>query len=153
MKDIKLIEWEEKYRNDFVRLSIEWLEKYVVVEEEDLRILNDPKGQVLEKGGNIFFAVSKMDVIGTVAMIKIDGYSFELAKLAVTEEFKGYKIGQRLVEACIRYAKDKNADKIILYTNKRLIPAIRLYKKLGFKEVPLINNKYQESDMKMELGL
>ncbi len=153
MKKIKIVEWDEKYHCNFINLSIEWLEKYVSVEDADLKILNDPHGQILDNGGNIFFAISGTDVVGTVAMIKIDENAFELAKLAVTEQFKGYKIGNQLMEACIHYAKNKNACKIILYTNQKLIPAIHLYKKYGFNEVPLVNNKYLESDMKMELSL
>ena len=153
MKEIKIVDWDEKYHRNFINLSIEWLEKYVSVEDTDLKILNDPHGQILDNGGNIFFAISETDVVGTVAMIKIDENAFELAKLAVTEQFKGYKIGNQLMGACIHYAKSKNACKIVLYTNQKLIPAIHLYKKYGFNEVPLVNNKYLESDMKMELSL
>jgi ribosomal protein S18 acetylase RimI-like enzyme len=150
MKKFEIVDWNEKYHRDFINLSIEWLEKYVFVEDADLKILNDPHGQILDNGGNIFFAVTGTDVVGTVAMIKIDENTFELAKLAVTEQYKGYKIGNQLMEACIHYAKSKNAHKIILYTNQKLIPAIHLYKKYGFNEAPLVNNKYIESDMKME---
>jgi ribosomal protein S18 acetylase RimI-like enzyme len=151
MKTIRIVEWDEKYHSNFINLSIEWLEKYVSVEDEDLKILNDPHGQILDNGGNIFFAVSDTDIVGTVAIIKIDENAYELAKLAVTEQFKGYKIGNRLMDACIHYAKEKNACKIILYTNHKLIPAIHLYEKYSFREVPLGKNKYLESDMKMEM--
>ena len=40
---IKIVEYEERYRDDFKRLSYEWLEKYVSVEPEDEKILNNPK--------------------------------------------------------------------------------------------------------------
>ncbi|WP_202903148.1 hypothetical protein [Paenibacillus gorillae] len=69
MKHIKIVEWDEKYHSSFINLSIEWLEKYVSVEEADLQILNDPQGQILDNGGTIFFAISESDAVGTAAMI------------------------------------------------------------------------------------
>ena len=152
MNDVKIVMWEDKYHQAFVDLSIEWLEKYVSVEPADLEILHHPYESVLNDGGEIFFAIVADAVVGTVAMIK-SGNVFELAKLAVTEKHKGKKIGNRLMERCIAYAKENGADKIILYTNHKLVPAIYLYKKYGFCEVEIGNNKYIESDMKMELKL
>lgn len=85
-------------------------------------------------------------------MIRSDNV-FELAKLAVTERHKGKKIGNLLMQRCIAFAKEKGVDKVILYTNHKLVPAICLYKKFGFCEVDIGCNKYIESDMKMELKI
>ncbi len=153
MDEVEVIEWEDKYSIDFMSLSIEWLEKYVFVEPSDLEILNHPHAVILDKGGNIFFAKYAGRIVGTVAMIKGDADTFELAKLAVSEEFKGLKIGNQLMEKCMQFAKKNGAKMIMLYTNHKLIPAIGLYKKYGFKKVTLEHNKYLESDMKMELVL
>jgi len=57
------------------------------------------------------------------------------------------------MDKCLSVAKENNSKKIILYTNHILTSAIALYKKFGFKEIPLVNNKYIESDLKMELIL
>ncbi len=151
MKEIKIVEYEEKYHSDFKRLSYEWLEKYVSVEPEDEKILNNPKEVILSKGGFIFFAKYNEEIVGTASLIKVDEDIFELAKLAVTEKYQGLKIGKMLIEKCLYVAKQKNAKKVILFTNHILISAIELYKKFGFKEVPIVNNKYIESDLKMEL--
>ncbi|MFF2089471.1 GNAT family N-acetyltransferase [Paenibacillus sp. NPDC058174] len=153
MNHIHIVEWDEKNHSSFINLSIEWLEKYVSVEEADLKMLNDPQGQILDNGGTIFFAISESEAVGTAAMIKLDDTTFELAKLAVKEEFKGRKIGNQLMDACIHYAKAHSANKIILFTNHKLVPAIHLYEKYGFHQVLLANNKYIEADIKMELIL
>ena len=152
MNEIKIVEWADNYHQAFIDLSVEWLERYVSVEPADLEILYHPYESILNDGGEIFFALIDGDIAGTVAMIK-NGSAFELAKLAVTEKHKGKKIGNLLMERCITFAKEKCAEKIILYTNHKLIPAICLYKKYGFCEVDIGNNKYIESDMKMELKL
>lgn len=153
VKEIKIVEYEEKYHSDLKRLSYEWLEKYVSVEPEDEKILNNPKEVILDKGGFIFFAKYNEEVVGTVSLIKVDENVFELAKLAVTEKYQGLKIGKMLMEKSLYVAKQNNAKKVILFTNHILISAIELYRKFGFKEVPIVKNKYIESDLKMELKI
>jgi DNA polymerase III epsilon subunit-like protein len=48
MVAIKIIEWEDKYAEQFKRLSLEWLEKYVSVEPADLEIINNPHRSILD---------------------------------------------------------------------------------------------------------
>lgn len=57
------------------------------------------------------------------------------------------------MKKCLHVAKQKGTKKIILYTNHTLTSAIELYKKFNFKEIPIEDNKYIESDIKMELKL
>lgn len=153
MKNIKIVEYEERYHDDLKRLSYEWLEKYVSVEPEDEKILNNPKEVVLDKGGFIFFVEYGEEIVGTVSLIRVDETTFELAKLGVTEKYQGLKIGNMLMEKCLYVAKQKKAKRIILFTNHILTSAIAVYKKFDFKEIPLVNNKYIESDIKMEVNL
>lgn len=153
MENIVIVEFEEKYHADFKRLSYEWLEKYALAEPADDQILNHPREVILDRGGFIFFVKFADQVVGTISMIKIDETAFELAKLAVTAEYQGLRIGTRLMEKCLNVARNAGSKRIILYTNHVLIAAIALYNKFGFKEAPFESNKYQESDMKMELNL
>ena len=146
--DIKIIEWEDKYADEFISLSVEWLEKYLSVEPADLEILNNPHKMILDNGGMVFFAKSGNNIVGTVAVIKKNDV-FELAKLSVTESYKGRKIGNMLIEKAISFAENKGTSYIYLFTNHKLVPAINLYKKYGFYEIPLIENGYIESDIKM----
>jgi ribosomal protein S18 acetylase RimI-like enzyme len=153
MQEIEIVEFENKYHDDLKRLSYEWLEKYALLEPEDERILKNPKEIVLDKGGYIFFAKCSEEVVGTVSLIRVDENTFELAKLAVSEPYQGLKIGRMLMEKSLDVAKQKGAKKVILYSNHLLTSAIELYKRFSFKEIPIINNKYVESDLKMELYL
>ena len=73
--------------------------------------------------------------------------------MAVDEKFQGQKIGNQLLEFCIRKAKELGAKKLILYSNTILGPAIHLYEKYGFKKVPMGNSEYKRSNIKMELNL
>lgn len=151
MSEVSIIPYNSQYKEDFKRLSYEWLEKYVRVETEDERILNNPETVVLHGGGFIFFAQYNNEIVGTVSLIKlIEENAFELAKLAVTEKYQGLKIGRKLVEKCMEVAKHEGVDKVILFTNHKLTSAIELYKKFGFSFVSLENNKYLEADLRME---
>ena len=70
--------------------------------------------------------------------------------MAVDEKYRGQKIGKALGEAAIEKAHTFGAHKIILYSNTILTPAIGLYRKLGFVEVP-VDGPYKRSNIKMEL--
>jgi GNAT superfamily N-acetyltransferase len=72
--------------------------------------------------------------------------------MAVDERFRGQKIGLALSEAAIEKARALGAKKIILYSSTKLVPAINLYRKLGFVEVP-VDGPYKRSDIKMQLKL
>lgn len=138
-----------EYREDFKNLNVEWLEKYFEVEEHDLEQLENPE-EILENGGHIFFANLEGKNVGTVTLIKENDKEFELAKMAVTESAKGNGIGNILMEHSISEAKRLGAEKLILLSNRSLMPAITLYEKFGFVEVPITNNPYARGNIKME---
>jgi len=56
-----------------------------------------------------------------------------------------------MMEFCIARYHELQAKKIILYSNTLLGPAIHLYKKFGFTEVPLTGAIFKRSNIKMEL--
>jgi len=150
---IQIVEYEEKYHDWFKRISYEWLKNYNLLEDVDEKIINNPKEIILDNGGYVFFAKYGEEIVGTASLIKVDEKIFELAKLAVTEKYQGLKISNVLMEKCLDVAKQNNATKIILYSNRLLTSALKLYEKFKFQEIPLTNNKYEESDIKMELLL
>lgn len=150
---VEIIEFEEGYIEDLRKLTYEWIEKYFYIEPEDEAFLNHPGEKVLGSGGHIFLAKYGDQVIGTVALFKISQDTFELAKLAVTEKYQGLKVGKKLMDHCLKVARQEGVQRIILDTNRKLVAAVALYRKFGFKEVPIGANKYIEVDLKMELAL
>ena len=76
-----------------------------------------------------------------------------MAKLAVNKKFQGQKLSNLLVEACIDFAKKKNAEKIMLMSSTKLTPALNLYRKYNFTETPLDATDYHRADIQMELYL
>ncbi|RCL68536.1 MAG: GNAT family N-acetyltransferase, partial [Bacteroidetes bacterium] len=65
--DLNIIDFEKKLEKDFYNLNIEWLKKIFIVEKYDEEILSNSKKYIIDKGGEIFFAKTKDEIIGTVA--------------------------------------------------------------------------------------
>jgi DNA-binding MarR family transcriptional regulator/predicted GNAT family N-acyltransferase len=151
-EEVEIIPYAPELKSHFQRLNEEWISKYFVIEEPDRQVFNNPESKILEPGGKIFFARYNEEIVGTCALIKENGH-FELAKMAVTESLRGKQIGKKLGMQIIEEAKKMGADKLILVSNTKLVPAINLYKKLGFVPVRLNDHdrSYNRVDIKMEL--
>ena len=132
-------------------LNYEWLEKYFKVEKGDVVSLSNPQTEIIDKGGFIYFAKRNDEIIGTVSLLKKSESIFELGKMAVTEKAQGLGIGKLLVEHCLKVAKEKNIEKLILYSNTQLASAIHLYKKYGFTQIELEQGLYERANIKMEI--
>jgi GNAT superfamily N-acetyltransferase len=148
-----IIDYQDKYQQDFRRLNLEWLEQYNLVESHDLEILDHPRENVIERGGFIFLLKEDDTIIGTAGLFKVNDEEYELIKMFVLPQYRGKKFGDLLLQQCIRKAKETNVPKIILYSNSRLQTAIRLYERYGFKHVDVIDAPFVTADVKMELIL
>lgn len=150
---LEIIPFNQKYAKDFYNLNIEWLEKYFFVEKYDEKVLSNPRKYIVDAGGFIFFVKKEHKIIGTIALINQNTF-FELSKMAISPKHQGLKIGQQLMEYCIKFAKKQQWKSITLYSNRKLVPAINLYKKVGFIEVPLEKDvHYERANIKMMLTL
>ena len=78
---------------------------------------------------------------------------FELAKMTVSESVRGLGVGRALGEAAIAYARSVGARRVELLTNSSLVPAITLYRALGFIDVPLGETEYARANVHMVLDL
>ena len=138
----------------FKSLNLEWLDTYFKVEPIDELVLNNPKREVIDKGGFIFMIQKNYNTIGTFAFIKKSRKIYEFSKMAITPNERGNGYGNMAMEFLIQFAKNKKWSKLILYSNTKLKNSIHLYKKYGFKEIPLGKNLiYSRGNIKMELIL
>ena len=152
--NVEIVTYRKSYAKHFADLNYEWIAKSYGVEDHDREILDAPEESIIRPGGQIFFARVKGDVAGTVALENHSSDSFELVKMAVSPSFRGLGIGDSLIEACIEYARKKGKKSIALDSNTKQIAAINLYRKYGFKEVPIDpNSPYVRVNIRMELVL
>jgi ribosomal protein S18 acetylase RimI-like enzyme len=149
---IVIAAFNKKYSEQFFLLNKAWIEESWRLEDSDKKDLLNPD-KIVENGGQVFFALNNKSVIGTVAMIKSSFDRFELAKMTVQEDFRGKGIANMLMDECLKFAKQNNANEIFLISNDSLIIARNLYDKYGFKEVKLDSQKYDRGNVKMILKI
>ena len=150
---VEIINFSEEQKEAIKVLNYEWLEKYFTVEKNDIISLSNPKEEIIDKGGFIFYAKLNNEIIGTASLLKKSATVFELGKMAVSQKAQGHKIGTLLLEHCLTFAKQKDIKTLILYSNTQLKSALHLYRKYGFSEVDLEEGLYERADIKMEKHL
>jgi predicted GNAT family N-acyltransferase len=138
-----------QYKEEFSRLNQAWIQKYFKIEPKDIEQLSNPE-KIVEQGGQVFFILQDSEVLATCALIKINPGTYELAKMAVAESHLGQSLGNQLMQKALSWAESQKAQKIIIRSNTRLIPALSLYKKFGFKTTRLgPNADYERCDIEM----
>ncbi len=153
MNEMTFSNYKPQFANDFKQLNLEWIAKYFTVEEHDVEQLSNPESYIINKGGEVLFAILDEKVIGTCALIKTSETEFEMAKMAISPNYRGLHIGYKLGEYFKEKAKQMGAKRIWLESNRVLTPAISLYNKLGFKEIPIDYTPYARADIRMELWI
>jgi putative acetyltransferase len=153
MDGVEIVLYTDMFRDDFKRLNLVWIEQYFVVEPHDLEQLEEPETHVIASGGAILMAIFQGQVVGCCALIQTAPRVYELAKMAVNTSVQGKGIGQKLGEKAISWAQERSAERLWLESNRRLESALRLYERLGFREVPMAETPYVRADIKMELDL
>ncbi len=146
---LQIVTFDAAYRDDFRRLNVAWLTRYFRVEPIDERVLGFPEAEILAPGGEILFALLDGVVVGTVAL-KAEAGDFELTKMAVDEPMHGRGYGKRLLEVACTLARALGARRVLLYSQRALQPAVQMYFKYGFTELPLTDARYSRCDIKME---
>ena len=135
--EIKFEPFSSNHKKDFVNINIQWLEKLFKVEPHDVEVLEGCEENVINKGGFIFLGKIKDEVVATITFMKLTEGVFELGKMAVTPEFQGQSIGQKILKG-LKYGKEQRWKKIIIYTCLFLENALHIYMK--FRSVTL--NRY-----------
>ena len=146
--------YSPRYSAYFKSLNETWINHYFTMEDADRKVLEDPAGTIIAGGGDILFAVDAItdEPLGTVALIRSSEESVELAKMAVAEKAKGRQIGRLLGEAALTRAREMGATFAFLESNRKLTPALSLYRKLGFIEKSFpVDSDYSRADIYMEL--
>lgn len=154
---IEILNWSPEYREHFRSLNLAWLDKYFDGEltEHDRSALDEPESYYLSRGGYIWFARVKNDIVGCVALACHGNGCFEISKMGVTDQLQGFGIGRQLLLTALDKARALNATHLYLESSTKLERAIALYRHMGFREVPHPNgcSIYPRSDIYMTLQL
>jgi GNAT superfamily N-acetyltransferase len=147
---VRIVGFDPRWRADFRRLNVEWLQRWFVVEAFDEEVLGDPERHILADGGRVLFALldgveagaagdgrgDAPRAVGTVALRHAGDGVYELTKMAVEPELRGAGIGRALLEAAIDAYRGLGGRELYLESSSVLEPALRMYESAGFVHYP-----------------
>lgn len=137
----------------FRDLNLEWIEEYFAVEELDRRHLNFPHESFIDSGGAILIAQVGGIPVGCCGLLKHCADVYEVSKMAVSADCRGRGIGAELLRGIIALARARGARRLEIISSTRLETAIRLYRRMGFVEVPLETDVYARGNIALALDL
>ncbi|OHE84162.1 MAG: hypothetical protein A2579_02085 [Lysobacterales bacterium RIFOXYD1_FULL_69_11] len=151
-RGIGVVDYDPRWRADFARLNIEWLERWFVVEPIDREVLSDPETHILAGGGQVLFAIDATGrALGTVALLHEGDGVYELTKMAVDPAARGRGIGRMLMQGALRTFRSLGGRELFLESSSKLAPAIALYESVGFVHhpAPRPGSHYARADVYM----
>jgi ribosomal protein S18 acetylase RimI-like enzyme len=151
---IRIIDWQPEYQAAWKSLNIAWISKDYEVEQIDLDTLDFPEQYFISGGGAVLLAQRESDgeILGTVALQPFGDGVLELAKMTVSENARGLKIGELLGHAALERARQLRAKQVFLLSNaSKAYQAINLYFKLGFRCVALESTEFKRANIQMEI--
>ena len=149
---MKIVSYSPVYHQAFVQLNTEWLTRFYYIEPFDQYAM-DHVDELIAQGAMAYFALDDNgEVLATCMAMPLEGTTWEICKLAAKNQYTGTGAGSAVLQAALRYAESHGAQKEVLITCSGLKPAIHLYKKLGFYEVPYRKEfwRSEKADVEME---
>ncbi len=130
---LRILEFSDALAPAFRDINAEWISAMYSLERADLEVLDNPRREIIDRGGDILFVeAASLGIVGVCALQKTGARSFELTKMGVLERARGAKAGEFLLRAMIARGERLGADPLYLLSNRKSEAAIHLYEKLGF---------------------
>lgn len=155
---LRLVEYDDRLAPEFDAITREWVTDMFKLEENDIRIIENPKETILDRGGEILFVeAGNLGIVGTCALMPVEGSSFELTKMGVRASARGLKAGEFLLARVLERARQLPIGELFLLTNKKCAAAIHLYEKAGFVHdsdiMERFGKRYARCDVAMSYDL
>jgi GNAT superfamily N-acetyltransferase len=153
IEQLGVVLFEDRHADAFRELNLDWIEEFFFVEDLDRTHLDYPRASFIDTGGAILVAVLDGTVVGCCGLLKHEEGVYEVSKMAVERRLRGSGIGRVLLREVISHAAKLGAHRLTILSNTCLGPAIRLYKSIGFREVPFDSDAYARGNIAMVLEL
>lgn len=143
---IEIIDFEQSLAPYFESINQQWIDEMFVLEDIDKQVLQNPKTDVIDTGGKIWFAKHPLHgIVGACALLNKGNKAYELTKMGVTSSVRGLKVGEKLLQHVIDEAIKMGASPLFLLTNAKCEAAIHLYEKNGFQHDKNIMQTFGQS--------
>lgn len=94
--------------------------------------LYDIEGHYLARGGMFRVLLQAGRVIGTVGVVPHDAVECELHRMYLRPGHRGLKLGQRMLDAALGWARAAGLRRMVLWSDVKLPHAHALYRTNGF---------------------
>ena len=132
---MKVIPFEEKYRQSFIDFNTDWIvSNFGFIEEHD-RETFEKIDEKIEAGAMIFFAVENDIALATCMAMPLEGTAWELCKLGSNKNLPHKGAGSAVFEASMRWALEHNVINLIkncVYNQQNILKNFLFLKKFCF---------------------
>lgn len=151
---MRVVQFEEKYRKDFINFNTDWIvSNFGFLEQHDLETF-DRIDEEIAAGAMIFFAVEGDTVLAacmaTPMSIPNEEGTWEICKLCSNKNVPHKGAGSAVFGAAMDWAVSHGAKRLFILSNSKLKPALHIYEKFGFKEIKLADYEYERGDIAFE---
>jgi GNAT superfamily N-acetyltransferase len=147
---MKIVEYQPRYRADFVRFNRDWIvDNFGRLEESDLESFAHVETD-LSRGAMIYFAVESETVLATCMAKPMGRGTWEICKLASNKHRPHRGCGSAVFGAAVRWAEAHGAERLFILSNRKLKAALHIYEKFGFHEIKLEDYSYDRGDIAFE---
>lgn len=110
-------------------MDVEFAQESYAYPTADLDTIAETYGGL---GEAFFVAVDGKKVVGTVGIKKEDDRIALLRRMFVSADYRGQKIGTKLIQRALQFCEEVGYDEFVFRTTSRMTKAIDLCKKNGF---------------------
>lgn len=103
-----------------------------IAEQPDLLNIHEA---YINGGGNFWVAVDNGQVVGTIALMRIDDNWSVLKKFFVRADYRSQKVGLALYATLLEFAKENGVRHIILDTPSVATKSHSFYERAGFRRI------------------
>lgn len=134
---MKIIKFEKQYVQEVKNLSDTLFEDGWTIQQFDCELSNN--------SSYVLLLQNQQKIIGFVfARILFD--ELEILNIGIQKQFQGQKLAKKLLQQVLDYAKTKTVTKAFLEVRQDNLPALALYKSVGFEVNRLRKNYYGNCD-------
>lgn len=156
--------WKSIEKGDIVSIEDYMLPEVLRIQAEGFENINSEKLIRHSKNSkNVFYVIKSRDKIVGYCIyylkpaISLKGFEKKsvVYSIATDRNFRGRSFAERLLRSSIEEMKVNGISSILLYVNINNLPAIQLYKKIGFRKIKQVKNicGQKERCYEMELRL
>ncbi len=154
--------WKSIEKEDIVSIEDSILPDVLRIQEEGFKNINPEIMVKYSKNfRDIFFVIkSKGKIVGYCIYylkpsISLRGFAKQsvISSIATDSNFRGKGFAEKLLRNSIEEMKVNGISSVLLYVNVNNLPAIKLYKKIGFKETKEVENICGQNEKCYEMKL